>query len=174
MCKKVQLCTGESAERGREGFSLGLFIADKKNQKLLCWYRQIGERQQGFPWEISFLDRYRDLKVLPSQQTDHELLIKAADSAHIWPVSVGFATICTKHTKAQRWRTVWKPWRVTAPLCKLQGSEQDSMLTVAYHNQDLFIYSPSVIPNNGVGVKPIPAVTGRRAGMQIFFCRQIY
>lgn len=45
-------------------------------------------------------------------------LIKAADLARIWPVSVGFATICTKHTTAPRWHTVWKRWRVPALLSK--------------------------------------------------------
>lgn len=99
-------------------------------------------------------------------------LIKAADSAHIWPVRVGFATICRKHTTAQRWHTVWKRWRATAPHWKLWGSNLDSMLTGAYHNQDLFMYSSSVSPNNVVGVEPIPAVT--RAGIQICFCRKIY
>lgn len=90
----------------------------KKKKNPLCWFRQIGGRQRGFPWEISFLDRYGDRKFLPSQRTDHELLIKAADSAHIWPVSVGFTAIGTKHSKALRWHAVWKSWRGPALLCK--------------------------------------------------------
>lgn len=49
-----------------------------------------------------FLGRYRDPDVLLAQQTDHEQLIKAADSAHICPVRVEFSTIYIKHTKAQR------------------------------------------------------------------------
>lgn len=47
-----------------------------------------------------------DPKLLPAQQTDHELF-QAADSACICPLSLEFTTIYKKHTKAQRQHTLF-------------------------------------------------------------------
>lgn len=71
------------AERGFLWVYLSL-IKKKKNNRNVCADTDKSVKDSKVFHEKSlFLDRYRDLKVLPSQQTDHELLIKAADSAHI-------------------------------------------------------------------------------------------